>query len=73
MTQSRIQTATCRLVAQCLKKLSPSLSEKKRDSNSVMCKENLLKQSHFYVDRQMYYVMLLTIFIQYFKKLKYKN
>jgi len=72
MTQSRIQTATCRLVAPCLKKLFPSLSEKKTESNSVMCKENRSKKSNFYVDGQMYYVTLFTIFIQYFKKLKYK-
>jgi hypothetical protein len=39
----------------------PNLPENKTDSKSVMCKENLSQQSHFYVERQMHHVTLLTI------------
>ena len=64
MAPSKIQTATVGFVAHCVKQLRqgmhPSLTENKIDSESLMCKKILPQQSHFYVERQMYHVILLT-------------
>ena len=72
MTPSRIQKTTFRHVVHWVKQLLPNHSEYKTDSDSVTCKEKLSLWSHFYVERQMYCVILFTFFIKKITKFTYR-